>query len=82
MSYLSAALEVLGASETPLTAREVAQHAIERGLIVPKGKTPWRTMDSVLYCAVRDDPGGPVQRDFVPGVQRAQRGSVRWTVRR
>jgi hypothetical protein len=78
LTYREAALEVLRSARRPLTAREITDRALERGLIVPHGRTPLATMQATLYRSVRDD-ARLVKLD-TPGVTRAVRGSVRWTV--
>lgn len=80
-SYLSAAVQVLRDAAKPLTAAEITDEALRRGLISPAGKTPRSTMSAQLYVAVRDNPDVPVQRLFEPGTGRARRDSVRWAVR-
>lgn len=80
MGYYEAALQVLRSAKRPLTAREITDQAIERGLIAPAGKTPHITMAAKLYTRVRDDPELVKLED--PGTERAKRGSVRWTLRR
>lgn len=79
MTYYEAALQVLRCARHPLTAREITDQAIERGLITPQGKTPHETMASELYTRRRDDP--ELVKVEVPGNRQAKRGSVRWTLR-
>jgi hypothetical protein len=79
MTYSEAAFQVLMSSQHPLTTREITDRAMERGLIKPVGKTPYATMAAVLYLRVRTDPELVKVED--PGVKRAKRGSVRWTLR-
>lgn len=80
MKYYEAAIEVLKAAERPLTAREITDQAMERGLITSNGKTPVATMDAVLYVRLRGHPDLIKLEDRVDG--RLKRGSVRWTLRR
>ena len=80
MTYYEAALQVLLGAKRPLTAREITDEALERGLITPKGKTPHATMTAELYVHAPKDPQLVKLED--PGSKRAKRGSVRWTVRR
>lgn len=75
MTFLEAAEKVLRSSKQPLTAREITDLALRRGLLKSGGKTPDATMSAALYGA---RPDGPIQREFVPGTVRAKRGSVRW----
>ena len=79
MTYYDAALEVLRCAQRPLTAREITNQAIERGLITPVGKTPLATMKAELYQRVRSDPD--LVKLQAPADGRAKRGSVRWTLR-
>jgi hypothetical protein len=80
MTYFEAALAVLRRAKRPLTTREVAAAAIEAGLIVPKGKTPHATMSATLYQRAKSDP--LLVKRGSPGRSRAQRGSVRWELRK
>jgi hypothetical protein len=61
-----------------MTARELAEAAIDRGMVRSTGKTPESTLTAQLYVCVREDPEGPLRKVAVPGAQRAVRGSVRW----
>ncbi len=79
--YLAAALSVLSSIGSPMTAREITEEAIRRGLIRPVGKTPEATMSARLYVEVRDNPDGRLIRLAEAGPTRALRGSVRWAVR-
>lgn len=58
-----------------MSTRELTAEAIRRGLITSSGATPDATMSAALYGL---PPGTPITREFVPGAQRARRGSVRW----
>lgn len=75
MTFLEAAEVVLRKAQAPLTVREITEIALRRGLLETHGKTPEATMSAALYGAARD---GRIRREFVPGRQRAVRGSVRW----
>jgi hypothetical protein len=79
MTYYEAALQVLRSARHPLTAREITDRAIERGLITPHGKTPHDTMSSKLYVRAKKDTD--LVRLVTPGNGRAKSGSVRWTLR-
>jgi hypothetical protein len=72
----SAAETVLRSANKPLTADEITEIALRRGLLQTKGKTPAATMSAALYGA---PPESPIRREFKPGRQRALRASVRWT---
>jgi hypothetical protein len=76
MTFLQAAATILRTAKKPLTAAEITEIALRRGLIQTRGKTPAATMSAALYGAPKD---GPLQREFTPGRQRAKRESVRWT---
>ena len=78
MTFLSAAEAVLQSSKRPLTVNQITAAALRRGLINTHGKTPEATMSAALYMAAKNDPGGPIRREFLPGTIRAARDSVRW----
>lgn len=59
-----------------MTAKEITEIALARGLIEPRGKTPAVTMKARLYGL---PPGSCIEREYIAGEQRAKRGSVRWT---
>lgn len=75
MTFLQAAEEILRRASGPITAGEVTERALHRGLLQSTGKTPAATMSAALYGAPED---GPIQRTFRPGRGRAARDSVRW----
>lgn len=79
MTYFEAALVVLRRASRSLTTREIVASALERGLIKPTGKTPEATMSAELYRRARSD--ARLVKLATPGASRAQRGSVRWSVR-
>jgi hypothetical protein len=76
MTFLEAAEQILRTSKGPLTASEITEEAIRRGLIVTRGKTPVASMSAALYTA---PPDALVKRSFKRGPRRAARGSVRWS---
>ena len=78
MTFLEAAEEVLRTAQRPLSAHEITEIAVSRGLLTSTGKTPEATMSARLYGAPSD---GPFRREYKPGRQRAVRGSVRWALR-
>lgn len=78
MTYYEAALQVLRAAQRPLTTREIANVAIERGLITSHGRTPLASMSASLYLHVRKDP--KLVKLEIPAGKRAKRGSVRWVL--
>ena len=78
MTFLQAAEVVLRSAKKPLSARQITEIALGRGLLETKGKTPEATMSAALYGASAD---APIRRTFTPGRQRALRDSVRWVYR-
>jgi hypothetical protein len=76
MTFLEAAEEVLRTSKRPLSAAEITERAIHRGLLATRGKTPAATMTARLYTA---PPDAPIQRSSEPGLGRSKYGSVRWS---
>jgi hypothetical protein len=79
MTYYEAARQVLKSARRPMTTREITNLAIQRKLLVTRGKTPLASMSAVLYLRVRDDP--ELVKIAAQGSRRAKRGSVRWTLR-
>jgi hypothetical protein len=75
VTFLEAAEQVLQKAGRPMTAQEIIDVAVKRGLIETVGKTPAATMSARLYAAPR---GAPVRRISRRGPTRARRGSVRW----
>jgi HB1, ASXL, restriction endonuclease HTH domain len=49
MTYWQATEKVLTNVNQPITAREILQRAVSRGLIATKGKTPLASLQAVLY---------------------------------
>lgn len=49
MTYLEAAYQILSVAKEPLHYADIAQRALDRGLITPTGRTPTATMGSRLY---------------------------------
>lgn len=77
MTFLDAAESVLRDARKPLTARQITEIALSKGLIQPSGETPEITMRARLYTAPADRG---IRRQFTEGRGRARRGSVRWTL--
>jgi len=75
MTFAGAAEHILREEHRPMTAAEITDIALARGLIRSQGKTPPATMSAALYCL---PAGTPIEREYVAGPQRAKRGSVRW----
>jgi hypothetical protein len=63
MTYFQAAIAVLEYTERPLTVGELAAVAIAEGLIRPRGRTPDRSMSSVLYRRMASDPDAPISSE-------------------
>ncbi len=80
MTFWQATEKVLTNVNQPMTAREILQRAVSRGLIATKGKTPLASLQAVLYVRSKRDPR--LERVFDQGPTRAKRGTVRWRLRR
>jgi hypothetical protein len=80
MTYLEAAIKVLGTSQEPLTAAEITDRIIASGLVYTEGRTPEATLKAVLYRNLGTHP--QLRRVAQAGRKRAVRGSVRWTLAR
>jgi hypothetical protein len=80
MNYIEAALTVLKDAKRPLTAKEIVDEAMAKGLPTPQGKTPQATLSARLYVYVRDHPESAIERHAEPGrtPPRARRNSVKW----
>jgi hypothetical protein len=80
MSYIQAALTILAAASQPMTAREIAHEAMERGWIQSLGKRPSNNMTARLYehFGAQDD-----QRLLRHGSPRrgGKNAPVRWSLR-
>ncbi len=53
-TYLDAAAIILKDAARPLSQEEITHRAIDRGLIVPGGPTPERSMGSLIYVDIRN----------------------------
>src|SRR5579875_1150205 len=60
MTYMHAAMTILAHAERPLTNAELTAVAVAHGLVHPRGRTPDRSMSSVLYRRLAADPDAPV----------------------
>jgi len=80
-SFLDAAITILKETKREMTARELADAALQRGLVSSSGKTADATLAAQLYVKVREQPCGPLRRIAQQGPSRARRGSVRWAWR-
>lgn len=52
--FLDAAFHVLKDTNGPMSAGEITQQAIDRGLLVTKGATPAATMSASLYMDIKE----------------------------
>lgn len=76
MTYVDAAVTVLATAGRPLTVKEIADEAVRRGLIVPGGATPRKSMDAALALAAKRRDAR-VRRVEMPGEPRG----VGWVTR-
>ena len=53
MNALTAALQILAQSNEPLSKQEIAKRAIESGIWVSTGKTPYETIGSQIYTDIK-----------------------------
>ena len=53
MNALIAALQILALSNEPLSKQEIARRAIESGIWVSTGKTPYETIGSQIYTDIK-----------------------------
>jgi hypothetical protein len=60
MTYMQAALTILAYADRPLTIGEITAVAVAQELVRPRGKTPDRTMASILYRRMAADPDAPI----------------------
>ena len=74
MDFYEAALVILQENGRPMTAKEIIEEGISRGLIQTKGKTPESTMDVTLTRHLR--------RDFPVRLVRlgTRRAPMRWAL--
>jgi hypothetical protein len=78
MTYVQAAEFVLKSARRSLDVSAIVETALAKGLIQPTGKTPKATMSAALYGLAKASPRGRIRREYLRGVSRAKRGSVRW----
>lgn len=76
MTYLEAALQVLKASNQPLSTGELLDRMIRYKLVEVSGSTPQATLSASLYRALGRE--AHLERVSEPGSGRARRGSVHW----
>lgn len=60
MTYLQAALTILAYTDRPLTIGELTAVAVGQGLVRPRGRTPDRSMSSILYRRMATDADAPI----------------------
>ncbi|MDB5076652.1 MAG: hypothetical protein JWO42_2831 [Chloroflexi bacterium] len=60
MTYFQAAAAILGFADRPLTVGELTSIAVAQGFIHPRGRTPDRSMSSVLYRRMAADADAPI----------------------
>ncbi|HUT79173.1 MAG TPA: winged helix-turn-helix domain-containing protein, partial [Polyangia bacterium] len=68
MTFIEAALKVLEHEGRPLHSREIAERAVEWGLLSHVGKTPVQTMSGCLSAAVAKGEGKTPFARVTPGV--------------
>lgn len=56
-SFLDAAYHVLKDMDRPMSAEEITQQAVDRGLLVTIGKTPAATMSASIYMDIKEKGG-------------------------
>jgi hypothetical protein len=52
VSFKKAAIEILKSAEEPLSAKEITDIALQKGLIDTEGQTPEATMGAQLYIDI------------------------------
>src|SRR5438552_15712241 len=60
MTYMQSALTILSYADRPLSIGEITAVAVAQELVHPRGKTPDRTMASILYRRMAADPDAPI----------------------
>ncbi len=60
MTYMQAALTILDYADRPLSIGELTSVAVAQGLVHPRGRTPDRSMSSILYRRMAADPDAPI----------------------
>ena len=77
--FIDAAFAVLADEMRPMTAAEILDLAMSRGLLRSGGQTPRASMSRALYVEVRR-PNTQLAKLATPGRFRVVRGSVRWAL--
>jgi HB1, ASXL, restriction endonuclease HTH domain len=78
LTYFEAALTILSSAESPLTTRQITEHALRQGLITTRGRTPEATMSAALYRKLGTDD--KLVKIDVRAQKRAGHGTVRWAI--
>src|SRR5947209_19368216 len=60
MTYFQAAVAILNFADRPLTMGELTSIAVAQGFVHPRGRTPDRSMSSVLYRRMAADADAPI----------------------
>jgi hypothetical protein len=68
MKFRDAAILLLEEAGLPLSAKEIAQRALDRGLIASKGKTPECTIASSIYTEINRKPTTCPFKYIGPGI--------------
>ena len=55
MSFKKAAEHILKTSDEPLSAQEIAEQALQQGILSTEGKTPEATMAALLYVDIKEN---------------------------
>ncbi len=53
-AFLDAAYQVLKEMDSPMSAEEITQQALDRGLLITRGVTPAATMSASLYMDIKE----------------------------
>ncbi|MDQ2741971.1 MAG: winged helix-turn-helix domain-containing protein [Chloroflexota bacterium] len=80
MTIPEAAYQVLQEAAQPMTTRELYGEIMRRGLIEPKGKTPFNTMVAYLYRQTQRDDARFIKMSTGTS-RRSPRATVRWTLK-
>jgi hypothetical protein len=80
ITWTAAVHQILLETGRPMTARELYGEIIDRGLVEPKGKTPFQTLVAGLYKETKR-VDARISRVAEPGTERASWGTVRWMLK-
>ena len=62
LSFKEAAIEILNSSDTPLSAEEIIDLALEKELVQTEGQTPEATMGAILYLDIKKIKIAPLSK--------------------